>query len=128
MFGFYRYDCNGMDGNEGCGPVFGQMMTNISEHKNEYEVEVMIPGSAKENISITFEDAFLKVTVAGAKADNAETPEETEYLWKEFSKGDIERSIYIGEHIKKDGIRAEYANGILTIHVLKEDAQNIPVQ
>jgi HSP20 family protein len=128
MFRLYGYDFYSMNGNEGCGPVFGQMMTNIAESKGEYEVEVMIPGSAKENIFITFEDAFLKVKVAGAKVANTETPEETEYIWKEFSKGDIERSIYIGEHINKDGIRAEYVNGMLTIHVPKEDVQNIPVQ
>lgn len=128
MLGFYGYDFGSMNDGNGCGPFFGQMMTNIAEKKNEYEVEVMVPGSAKENISVTFEDSFLKVKAAGSKAENAVTQDEPEYVWKEFSRGDIERSIYIGEHIKKDGIHAEYADGILTIHVPKEDAQNIQVQ
>lgn len=131
MYGYYGYGFNGTDEDtvqKGCGPIFGQMMTNIVDRKGEYEVEVVVPGASKEDIGVTYADEFLQVSVAGKQNDaDGEQEGKASYLWREFEKDGIERSIYVGGHIDEDGIRATYANGILTVRVPKEQKHAIRV-
>ena len=130
MYGYYGY---GFDGSEdamqkGYGPIFGQMMTNIVDRKGEYEVDVVVPGASKDEIEVNFADEFLQVSVAGEDERGGEEQEgEASCLWREFAKRGIERSIYVGGRVDEDGIRATYANGILTVHVPKEQRKTIEV-
>lgn len=131
MYGYYGYGFGGMEEDstqKGCGPIFGQMMTNIVDRDGEYEVEVVVPGASKEDIEVTYSDEFLQVSVDGKENDtDREQERKASYLWREFAKDGIERSIYVGGHIDEGGIRANYANGILTVHVPKEQRQAIEV-
>ncbi len=120
MFGFFDYDC----GNAGGGyswNYFGELKVNMLDRDDSIDVLVTIPGVSKDKIEVSVKDEFLHVAVKDVAED------EQTYLWKEFSANGISRDIYVGNHIKKDALKANYTNGILTINVPKEDVQKVSI-
>jgi len=90
-----------------------EMKTDITENENEYTLEVEVPGIAKENIEVTFEDDYLVV-----HAHQAAKKDERSYLSKERTSLDMTRSYYL-ENVDESSITAKMENGILTLHVAK---------
>ncbi len=43
--------------------VKGSMPTDIVENEKEYVLSINVPGVAKENINISYEDSYLTVSV-----------------------------------------------------------------
>lgn len=121
MFEFFDYDC----GNAGGGYSWnycGELKVNMLNREEGIEVLVTIPGVSKDKIEVSVKDEFLHVAVKDVAED-----EQTSYLWKEFSVNGISRDIYVGSHIRKDALKANYTNGILTIHVPKEEVQKVSI-
>lgn len=121
MFGFFDYDC----GNAGGGYSWnycGELKVNMLNRGESIDILVTIPGVSKDKIEVSVKDEFLHVAVKDVAED-----EQTSYLWKEFSSNGISRDIYVGKHIKKDALKANYINGILTINVPKEDVQKVSI-
>ncbi|MBQ2069858.1 MAG: Hsp20/alpha crystallin family protein [Bacilli bacterium] len=89
------------------------MKTDIIEDENAYTLLVDLPGVAKENVSLAYEDNTLTLKV---KTD-AETGE-IKYVRRERFAGEASRSFYI-EGIDEKAIGAKLENGVLAIHLPK---------
>jgi HSP20 family protein len=96
----------------------GEMLPaiNIKEEKNQYDIEVAVPGYKKEDFNVSVERGVLTV-----KAEVKEEKEEKKegYSRKEFSYRSFERSFTLPDNVNEDNIQGKYDNGILHILVPK---------
>lgn len=107
------------------GPVF-RPNVDILEREDELTVLADLPGAKADQIDVQFENGMLTI--------QARVPEryekDAEWLWREFETGDFYRTFRVSEEIDPAKIRAEYADGVLTLHLPKSDAarpRKIPV-
>jgi len=90
--------------------------TNIIEHKNDYELELAVPGYEKKDFKIDLEQNML--TISATKEENHEENTK-DYSRKEFSSCSFSRSFTLPETIDKEKIQANYENGILHVSLPK---------
>ena len=94
---------------------------NVRENDKQYVIELALPGFAKDEINLNFEDEVLTIT-AGLVAKKEETT--GKYTWNEFGyKAKYERSFQLPETVEADSIVASYENGILIVTLPKKEAQ-----
>jgi HSP20 family molecular chaperone IbpA len=118
--------------------------TDIKEFDDRYELDMEFPGFNKEDIKAELKKGYLVVSAVHSKnsertdkpVDGASTTDETtaedaaakeststpepKYLCRERFHGKVERSFYVGNEIKKDDIKAQYTNGVLTLQIPKK--------
>ncbi len=106
-------------------PVFydeqGEQRTNIKETDSGYELDIEMPGYAKEQIKVSLNDGYL--TVSAEKAEREEDKNKR-YLRKEITES-CSRSYYVGDYVTDDQIKAKYENGILSLSVPKAQPKKI---
>jgi HSP20 family protein len=103
-----------------------QPRVDVAELGDEVLLFADVPGAAASGIEVEFEDGELAVRVPVAPREF----ESSNWLVKEYGVGDFTRRFRVGEGIDSSRIRAEYAHGVLTIHLPKIDAvkpRRIPV-
>jgi len=90
---------------------------NVVESKENFRIEILVPGFIKEQISIQSQDHVLvvkgnveEVTVEGEK-----------FLSKEFGLKNFVRRFTLPKIVDTDSISAAFLNGILTINVPKKE-------
>jgi HSP20 family protein len=91
---------------------------DIAETAAEVTLTVDMPGVKQEAIELNFEEGEL--TVRGTVAPRH--GEDTRYLLREYGVGDFQRVFRVGEQIDVAGIAANYAHGVLTVHLPKLQA------
>lgn len=93
------------------------MKCDIYEEDDVYHIIMDVPGFKKEDISLEYEDGYLKIKA---------THEEEEKSNKKYMRRErtsiqrCERSFYLGE-LNEDMIKAEFKDGILKVSVPKID-------
>ena len=95
------------------------MKTDIKEKKDEYIIDIDLPGYDKEGIKLNIQDGYLTVHAQVNKEENNE--EKGKFVRKERYSGECSRSFYIGEDITEEDIKAKFKNGTLTIEVPKKE-------
>ncbi|MEO9570052.1 MAG: Hsp20/alpha crystallin family protein [Polaribacter sp.] len=100
---------------------------NIKENKNEFLVDVAVPGMKKEDFKIDLDNEIL--TISSEKTINNENTDE-KYTKKEYSYLSFKRSFTLPKGIVDiDKINATYKNGELKITIPKlEEAKPKPVK
>lgn len=96
-----------------------QMKTDISDCGDAYELEVELPGYAKEDVKADLKDGYL--TILAKKEENKESNEE-QFIRRERYTGECSRSFYVGEQVTKEDIKAQFEDGVLRIRVPKKEA------
>ena len=101
-------------------PLYGKhgrnlMRTDVKETDSAYELDVDLPGFAKEDIHIDLEQGYL--TISAAKS--LDKDQNGRYIRQERYSGQCSRSFYIGD-VQPEQIQAKYENGILNITIQKE--------
>jgi HSP20 family protein len=100
---------------------------DILERPEELLVLADVPGAQGDRIDIKFEDGTLTIHAA---VDQRQA-EDTEYVLREYGVGDFYRTFQVSEAIDAQKISAEYADGVLTLHLPKAEAlkpRKIPVK
>ena len=94
---------------------------NIMETKDNYKLELCIPGLTKEDVklSIDAEGNLVVEMVKETKNEKKENKEEMRYLRHEFSVEHFRQTVMLPEDIHKDQISAKVENGILDIVIPK---------
>ncbi len=112
-------------------PLYGKhgrnlMRTDVKETDSAYELDVDLPGFAKEDIHIDLEQGYL--TISAAKSlDKDQKDQNGRYIRQERYSGQCSRSFYIGD-VQPEQIQAKYENGILHLTVPKQDVKRLPAQ
>jgi len=94
------------------------LRADIIENEKEFTINCEIPGIKKEDISIFFEDSFLKI-----KANSSEEFENKgdRFILKEIKRGKFQRSFKLKGEFNPEDIEAKHENGILTIKIPKTE-------
>jgi HSP20 family protein len=91
---------------------------DIVETSEELTLVADVPGAKSDAIDIDFEDGVL--TIYGRVEPRY--GENVNFLLREYGTGDFQRTFRVSEHINASGIHAEYADGVLTVHLPKVEA------
>ena len=111
------FDWNGM--NRG---VFQSTrpLANMQETPKEFVIELAAPGLKKDDFKIELTDNILQVSCE--KPSKKEKKEaEQNYFRKEFQYEDFIRKFALPEAVNDQKILAKYADGILTIELVKKE-------
>lgn len=93
-------------------------MVNISESKEDFQLEMYIPGVSKEQVSLTLDEKNnLIVEVHNNEGEG--NKEERVYLQRQFSQKGIKQTFILSRKINKEKISARVENGILLITLPK---------
>ena len=94
---------------------------NIMETKDNYKLELCIPGLTKEDVklSIDAEGNLVVEMVKESKNEKKENKEEMRYLRHEFSVEHFRQTVMLPDDIHKEQISAKVENGILDILIPK---------
>ena len=94
------------------------MKTDVKEGKDNYTLEIEMPGINKKDINLDLRDGYL--TVSAKREHHEETENKNEnYIRRERSYGQFSRSFYVGNVEQKD-VDASLENGVLHIVLPKE--------
>lgn len=88
---------------------------DIVELADAYRVALDVPGSTAEGVDIQFADGVLNVT---ASVPSRQEPGK-KFLLREYGVADYRRSFQLGDKVDVQNIRADYADGVLTLHMPK---------
>ena len=91
---------------------------NIMETKDNYKLELCIPGLTKEDVKLSI-DAEGNLVVEMVKETKNEKKEEMRYLRHEFSVEHFRQTVMLPDDIHKEQISAKVENGILEIVIPK---------
>ena len=98
-----------------------EMLMDVRDHEDHYEVELDLPGFKKDQITVELKDGTLTITAAKGLDKDEKTKNGT-YIRQERYAGMMQRSFYVGDNITKEEISAKFEDGVLTLNVPKKDA------
>ncbi len=98
---------------------------NVKENKDNFEIELAVPGFSKKDIEVTMEDDVLHIC---AQKSKEEVEEDKGYTRREFSYNEFDRKLQLPTSVNQnEKIKAVYKNGVLTLNLLKkEEAKEQP--
>jgi HSP20 family protein len=91
---------------------------DILEQQDELLVVADLPGARSDTIDVKFEDGMLEIYASVPPRQD----EDHNYLVQEYGVGDYYRSFRVSEAIDASKISANYADGVLTLHLPKAEA------
>ena len=99
------------------------MKTDIKELEGGYELEIDLPGFTKDEITAELKDGYLTISAAKGLDKDEQEKETGKYIRRERYAGACQRSLYVGEDITEQDIKAEFKHGILKLFVPKKEAK-----
>ncbi|PWJ20579.1 HSP20 family protein [Jannaschia seohaensis] len=93
-----------------------QPATEFVECDGEYRLTAELPGMTAEDIDIKLSDGTI--SVRGEKSEEKKEEKE-DYLVSERRYGAFHRTLSVPSGIDADGVKAEFANGVLTVTLPK---------
>ncbi len=90
---------------------------DICESDDELTLFADMPGTSSDGIEINFENGTLAIH---GKVEARQQGRES--LLREYGIGDFYRSFQVDESVASDRISAEYADGVLILHLPKVEA------
>ena len=106
-----------MGAGTGVGRVFAPAL-DVLDCGTEVLVRADLPGLEQKDISVELQDGTL--TVRGERKDEHQGHDDT-YHWTERWEGRFVRTIPLPSGVKADQINAEFKNGVLEIHIPKNE-------
>lgn len=97
---------------------------NIRETADAYFVEMAVPGLKKSDFQIDLENQLLSIST---EVEEKSEENEENYTRREFGYSSFKRSFTLPETVDEEKIKANYKEGILSIHLpKKEEAKQKP--
>ena len=101
------------------------MKTDVHENEQGYEVDIDLPGFKKDEINLSLENGYLSVSAAKS-LDNEKKNIKGKVIRQERYSGSMQRSFYVGDEINEEDIKAKFEDGVLKLHVPKEEPAKVP--
>ncbi|MCA9737010.1 MAG: Hsp20/alpha crystallin family protein [Gemmatimonadota bacterium] len=89
---------------------------DVRESAEELTLTADLPGLTEKDIDIEFENGVL--TIRGEKRSEEQKDGERYHIW-ERRYGSFQRSFTLPRTVKSDSVRAEFDQGVLTVHLPK---------
>jgi HSP20 family protein len=91
---------------------------NIVERVGQFELRLLAPGYAKEDLKIEVENDVL---IISAEKKTEDMSENDRFTRREFALQAFSRSFRLPEKVNSDGLHAAYVNGVLTVSIPKAE-------
>ena len=101
----------GGDSNEQDTWSNGYCPVNISQDKEHYYIQALVPGVTAERLELSWQESSL--VIQGSVA--AQPPEGSTVVWNEIRPYRFRRIVQVGDNIDLDRVEARLENGLLTI-------------
>ncbi len=98
-----------------------QPSVDVTEDDKEYTVVAELPEVKKEDVKVNVENGVL--SVSGERKFEKEQ-QEKKYHRVERAYGNFVRSFTLPENTNPDNISAEFQEGVLKVHIPKEETQS----
>ena len=98
-----------------------EMLTDVKEHDDHYDLEIELPGFKKEDLTVELNDGYLTITAEKSHDQNKE--QDGKLVRQERYAGVMSRSYYVGEDLKTEDIHGKYEGGVLTLSIPKREEQ-----
>ena len=102
-----------------------EMLTDVKEQEDHYEVEIDLPGFKKEDIKVELNEGYLTIT-ANKGLKEEEKNKTGKIVRQERYSGTMSRSFYVGEQMTAEDITAKYEDGVLSLNVPKKEEKKLP--
>ena len=99
------------------------MKTDVKKTDQGYELEMDLPGFAKDEIRVSLENGYMTISAAKGLDQDEKEKDSGRYIRRERYAGACQRSFYIGEDITEEDIKGEFKHGILKLFVPKKEAK-----
>ncbi|MBI4992697.1 MAG: Hsp20/alpha crystallin family protein [Candidatus Magasanikbacteria bacterium] len=96
----------------------GQLSVDVAQTEKEIVIISTMAGAATDKIEVYLHNDLL--TIRGQRVSPLAEAGEVDYFHQECFWGRFSRTIVLPIDIKPDSARAEYRNGVLIIHLLKQ--------
>ena len=100
------------------------MRTDVYEKDGYYNLDIELPGYAKEDVQMDLVDGYLNIK-ASHNVSNEEKDAKGNLIRSERRFGSCSRSFYVGENIKAEDVKAKFDNGILNIVLPSKEQKSI---
>ena len=101
---------------------FSRMMTtDVKETDNGYQLDMNLPGFAKEDIKAELKDGYLTIN-AQSNSSNDEKDDDGNFIRRERYTGSCSRSFYVGDAVTQEDIHAAFKDGVLSLNIPKKEA------
>ncbi|PHJ19828.1 heat shock protein hsp28 [Cystoisospora suis] len=102
------------------GGMAGHSMPRVDMRDTgaEFVVQADVPGMDKENLKVDVHDGVL--TIRGEQREDRKQEDQGFYL-QERSQASFSRSVMLPDKVKEDDIKASLVNGVLQVHIPKEN-------
>ena len=91
---------------------------DVYEEKDELIVKAELPGMKRENIEVSLHDGTLSIS---GERRGGDTYEKAEVYRSERFFGRFQRTVTLPTPVAFDKVKAEYKDGILTVHLPKTE-------
>ena len=102
------------------GSRMPSMNVDVQEFDNKSQLDMELPGYAKEDIHADLKDGYLTVTAEHAE-NKDEKAEDGTYIRRERYQGSCQRSFYVGTDVAQEDIKANFKDGILKMDIPKKE-------
>ena len=110
---------NALTGSQTNGESFNwNLALDVAENPDEYVVKASLPGVNPDNVEITFTNNTL--TIKGEVKEDQEF-DRGQYHLRERRFGTFSRSLALPSGINAEEIKADYGDGVLTLHLPKAE-------
>ncbi len=93
---------------------------NVKDMEKGYEIELAVPGFAKNDFNISLDDNMLTIS---AEKKQEKKAEEDNYTRQEFGYEAFSRSFNLPNGISEKDIGARYEDGVLRISIAKKSTE-----
>jgi HSP20 family molecular chaperone IbpA len=102
-----------------------EMLMDVKENGDHYEVEIDLPGFHKEDINIEINDGYM--TVSANKGINEDDKDKKgKIIRQERYAGSMQRSFYVGDAVKQEDVKAKFEDGVLKLSIPKNETEKLP--
>tara|TARA_R110002050_G_scaffold177889_1_gene311093 strand:+ start:60416 stop:60886 length:471 start_codon:yes stop_codon:yes gene_type:complete len=91
---------------------------NIRETKDAYFVDMAVPGLKKSDFRINLDNQVLSICT---EVEENNEQKEDNFIRREFGYSSFKRSFSLPKTINEDDINAKYTDGVLSIHLPKNE-------
>ena len=99
-------------------PSFSQPSVNVKENDDSFLLELAAPGLNKGDFDINVEHDQL---ILSAQKEQSEEEKGENYHRREFNFTSFKRSFHLDDTIDREGIEANYVDGVLTVVLPKKE-------
>ena len=96
------------------------MKSDVRERKDDYILDIDLPGFGKDDIKVYLENGYL---IVSASKNTEKQKENDRYLRQERYSGAYKRSFFIGHRANQEDIKAAYKRGVLRLIIPKTEAK-----